>query len=126
MAQGNYDHPSYITRQLVPLGNTTAGANGTSCRTSFPIAMRIRNASVTVVTAGTSATTGNKVDIYNGTSSIGSVTLGTNTAGYVGTSGDLNSTLAVGTVLACKNGTDATGVANVMLEMHIDQSGTWS
>jgi 3D (Asp-Asp-Asp) domain-containing protein len=126
MAQASYDHPGYLARLLVNMGNTTAGASGTSGRMSFPTAMRIRNVSVTVAVAGTSATTGNKVDIFVGTASVGTVANGTNTAGSVGTSGDLNTLIPVGTVLALKNGTDATGVANVVAEMHIDQSGTWS
>lgn len=126
MASGGYDHPAFLSRLSVGV-TSTAGASGTSGQISFPSAMRLRNVAATVRTAGTSATTGNKVDIFVGTASVGTIALGTGTAGSNGTSGDLNTLVPVGTVIALKNGTDATGVAHVVMEMHIDPStGSWS
>lgn len=126
MATGAYDHPAFLSRLFVGI-TTTAGASGTSGQIAFPTAMRLRNCQVTVRTAGSSATTGNKVDIFVGTASVGSVTNGTSAAGSTGTSGDLNTLVPAGTVIATKNGTDATGVAHVVMEMHIDPTtGTWS
>ena len=51
---GAYDNPSYLTRQQIVLGQTTAGANGTSLITSLSptSGVRVRNASAIVVTAG--------------------------------------------------------------------------
>lgn len=123
---GAYDHPSYLCRQLICLGVTTAGANGTSCQRAFPVDIRIRNVSAAVVTAGTSAGSGHAVNIYAGTTSIGAIALNTLTAGQNGTSGDLNTTLAAGTNFATKNGTDATGVAAIVLEASIPVGSTWS
>jgi hypothetical protein len=147
MPQGNYDHPSYIVRQQIQLGNTTAGANGTSGGFSFLSDMRLRKASLTVRTAGTSATTGNGVIFLcvgtaisgfgsgagftlttsTGTTTIQAITaLGSSAAGVVATTPDMNTTIKAGSVLYMKNGTDATGVANVTVEANIDPLGTWT
>ena len=127
MGAGPYDHPSYLTRQMIPLGKSVAGANGTSCYKAFPTAnMRIRNVAAVVVTAGTSATSGNKCILLNGTTSIGEIVLGTSAAGVIGTSGDINATITAGTTLSCKNGTDATGVYDVVAEMYIDPASGWT
>lgn len=124
MGQGNYDHPSYITRQQINLGNTTAGNGTVGIRFSPLSNLRVRNVSATVMTAGTSA--GHILTIKNGTTSVGSITLSTNTAGFVGTSGDLNTTVTAGTVLSVTNGTDATGVASVAAEAYLDPQATWT
>lgn len=129
MPQGNYDHPSYVARQLALLGVTTAGANGTTT-TNFiaPWDVNIHNVTAIVKTAGTSATTGNKVFLLAGTSTItaGSVTLGSSTAGVSGTSGDAAFKVTAGTQINIKNGTDATGVAVVTFDYNIaPDTGTW-
>lgn len=127
MAQGNYDHSSYLTRVATPLHVTTAGNGGTSGIKTFPMAMRLRNVAATVRVAGTSAGTGHKVDIFVGTSSVGTIALNTLAIGVQGTSGDLNTLVPVGTKVYTVNGTDATGTADVVAEMHVDPStGTWS
>lgn len=126
MPQGNYDHPAYLARHMVS-GITVAGASGTSGHMSFPVAVRLRNAAATVRVAGTSAAGGNSVNFFVGTGSVGTIALGTGALGANGTAGDMNTLIPVGTVLAFKNGTDATGVAFVECELHIDPTtGTWS
>lgn len=145
MGQGNYDHPSYITRQTFGLGVTTAGANGTSGGRSFISDMRVRKASVTVRVAGTSAAGGNAALVcYIGTSitgynlspvvlttvtttaTLGTVALGSSAAYTVTTSTDMNALLKAGGTLFLKNGTDATGTADVTLEAYLDPSATWT
>lgn len=147
MAQGNYDHPSYLTRQQINLGATTAGANGTSGGFSFISDIRLRKAALTVRTAGTSATTGNGVIFLcvgtaisgygtasgtslttsTGTTTILAVTaLGSSTAGAAVASADMNTTIKAGSVLYMKNGTDATGVAAASVEAYLDPSATWT
>lgn len=126
MAQGSYDHPAYLARFPVVFGDTTAGASGTGLITNFPVATKLRNVTATVKVAGTSATTGNKVDIFVGTTSVGSITLGTSAAQVVGTSGDLNQTIGAGTAVYFKNGTDATGTARLTGEMSLAPDATWS
>jgi hypothetical protein len=147
MAQGNYDHPSYITRQQLQLGATTAGANGTSGGFGFVSDMRLRKAALTVRTAGTSAGAGNGVIFLcvgtaisgfgsgagftlttnTGTTTIQAITaLGSSAAGSVVTTPDMNTTIKAGSVLYMKNGTDATGVAQVTVEAHLDPTATWT
>jgi len=148
MAQGSYDHPSYLTRQQIGLGINTAGANGTSSGRAFNSDMRIRNTTVCVRTAGTSAAGGNAFNLmclgtyvtgfgtgggfgtnlttHTGTNTINSLALGSQTAFSVSTTGDLNFRLMAGSVLFVKNGTDATGVYDVTLEAYLDPEATWT
>jgi hypothetical protein len=147
MAQGAVDHPSYLTRQAISLGITTAGANGTSGGFSFISDMRIRKVSATVRTAGTSAGSGNQVQLLcvgtcytgfstgamgtaittnTGTTTLGFVALGSTAAYTVTTSSDFNVRLQAGSTLVMKNGTDATGVAAIVMEAYLDPSATWT
>lgn len=125
MGSGPYDHASYLTRQQIRLGKTTAGASGTSAYAAFPASnMRIRNIAAVVVTAGTS--TNNTLTVLNGTSSVGAIVLSTNAIGSIGTSGDLNITVGTNTTLSIKNGADATGVAEVVAEGYVDPASGWT
>jgi len=124
MASGPYDHPSYLTRQMIPLGVQAAGV-GTSAKRVFPSAMRIRRVVGLVTTAGTQTTW--NATVLNGTNSVGSITFGGTAAiGALGTSGDCNSTLAAGSALQISTLLEATGVAVFTAEMHIDPAATWS
>lgn len=142
MGQGNYDHPSYITRQQIHIGRSTAGANGTSMITGFPNTVRLRNMAAAVVVAGTSATSGHQALLYclgtcttytaagvgtvgTATTSMGVIVLGTSSVGQVGTSGDLNVTINQGSIIFAKNGTDATGTYEVTASLHLDPQATW-
>ncbi|HKS73275.1 MAG TPA: hypothetical protein VJQ82_08760 [Terriglobales bacterium] len=141
-SQGALDHPSYLTRTCFNMGLTSAGANGTSGVVAFPNNMRVRNVSATVTTAGTSATSGNQVIVAcigtytqfgttgvatagTTTATLGTIVLGTSAANVVATSGDLNTCINAGSILYLKNGTDATGVARVAAELHVDPLGSW-
>jgi hypothetical protein len=143
MAQGNYDHPSYLTRQLVDLDTSTAGANGTSALLGFWCNMRLRKVACTVRTAGTSSGAGNSaIFIYIGTSvqgftgtalttttttaTLGTVALGSSTAGTVVLSTDFDALLIQGGVIGVKNGTDTTGVVKCLMEMYLDPLATWT
>jgi hypothetical protein len=141
-----YDHPSYLTRQAIGLGVSTAGANGTSGGHSFISDMRIRKVSVVTRVAGTSSGAGNECNLlYIGTSitgfgvgnpftlttatgtiTIGSVALGSSTAYSVTTSSDFNTRLVAGGTVVYKNGTDATGTYDVIAEMYLDPEATWT
>jgi hypothetical protein len=81
MAQGNYDHPSYLTRQALSV-SSTAGA--------------------------------------------GSITGGSSTVGATSVSTDMNVRLLAGAVLAIKNGTDASGTADLEVESYLDPEATWT
>src|SRR5229473_7122906 len=137
MAQGNYDHPSYLTRQFFDLDATTAGANGTSALTGMWTNVRVRKAACTVRVAG--ATAGNNaIFLYFGTAITGftgtalttttttatlaNLVLTTNTAGSVLLTTDMDALLIQGGVLGIKNGTDTVGTCKAILEMYIDRS----
>lgn len=131
MAQGNYEHPSYLTRQHLFLGRTTAGAAGASINFTppYPIVLHRFTASVsvagTVVGTGVGAA-GACVSLRNGTAIVaGTVVLSTNAAGVFGTTTDLAYTVPAGGTLTVLNGTDATLVASCAVEYNIDPSGTW-
>lgn len=67
MAQGPLDHPSYLTRQSLIFGKTTAGANTVQFATNgivFPYDVRIRNAVGVVGIAGTSTSPGSALVFY--------------------------------------------------------------
>ena len=127
MPQGNYDHPSYITRQMINLTGT-AGANGTSIGQIFPWDVVVHKMVAVVNVAGTTA--GNTVFLLNGTSTVANSTivLTTSTAGVVvSNTVDLNQKITAGAVLSLKNGTDATGSSRVAVEYNIaPDSGTWT
>ena len=124
-SQGPYDHASYLTRQNVYLGRTTAGAAGTNCQMGFPVSnMRIRAVAYTVITPTTSVST---MTILAGTGSIGTIVLTSAGAALtVSTSADLNTTIAQGTTLSIKNGTDATGVGSITVEYSIDPASVFT
>jgi hypothetical protein len=137
MASGAYDHPSFLTRQAIGLGVSTAGANGTSGGRGFISNMRVRKFAAAVRVAGTSSGAGHSAIIlcvgtcitgYNGTAlttntgttTIGTLALGSSVAYTVSTSTDMNTMVQAGSVLALKNGTDATGTYDVTLEAYLD------
>lgn len=129
MGQGNYDHPSYLTRQQIILGPTTAGAAGTSCHVGFNSQMRLRQAVACVAVAGTVGTNVAAILFGNGTNIIsGTMAYGTagNTIGALATSADMNYTLPAGQVLAVKNGADATATTRVTIEANLDPAATWT
>ena len=127
MPSGKYDHPTFLTRQAFVM-LTTAGANGTSATMTLPWDINVHQMRATVVTAGTSATTGHQVFLLSGTTSVtnSSIALNTLTAGQGGTTGDLATKITAGTLISLKNGTDATGVARVVLEWNQSpDTATW-
>ncbi len=129
MGQGNYDHPSYITRQQIVLGPTTATASGTSCHIAFNSQMRIRQAVSCVAVAGTIGTNVGAILFGNGTNIVsGTIAHGTagNTIGALATSADMNYTLPAGQVLSVKNFADATGTVRVTLEAYLDPAASWT
>lgn len=124
MSQANYDHPSYLTRQLLHFAASTAGANGTSAQVALPWDVNVHNLSAVVLTAGTATT--NQAILLSGTATVGSVALSTNAAGYVGTSGDLATKITAGTLISIKNGADATGVCRCTIDYNLaPDTATW-
>lgn len=131
MASDNYNHPSYITRQMETFGKTTAGANGTSPMSSYPTAVRVRRMSAVVTAAGTSPVSGAFLQpyAYDGTTTYtasASIATGSSVANSVVTVADLNFYVPANAVFYVKNGTDATAAAIVTAEIHLDPTnGSW-
>ena len=129
MAQGNYDHPSYITRQMDNLGATTAAANGTSLMGAYPMDVRLRRITALVKTAGATAGAYIYPMILTGTvtTTLGTLTMGTSTANTVVQLADVNTLLPTGSLLFMKNGTDTANVDIMTIELHGDPvTGTWT
>lgn len=128
---GSYSDPSFLIRQNLFLGRTVAGAAGTSIILTNNENWRIRYLSAGVITSGTTVGTGVgaagvAVNVFVGSAIVsGTVaTLSTNAKGVFGTSGDMNYAVPAGGTIAIVNGTDATFVATVQLEYHIDPAPT--
>lgn len=141
MAAGPYDHPSYLTRQRLSLGNFTAGAAALGRPMGLPWAIRAHTPGLAVQTAGTTAvnamqvicigtytlTSGGTSTTTTGTNTLQSVSIGTAAANTVSTGSDINVTINAGSVVYLKNNTDATAVYEGWLEFAIDPTiGTWS
>lgn len=124
MAQGNYDHPAYVTRQVLNMGLNTAGAAGTSGSLVLPWDVNVHNLGYTVAVAGTA--TNHTVALLNGTATMHTFAVGTGVALVTGTSGDKATKVTAGTKLALKTGPDATGTVNMTVEYNIaPDTGTW-
>lgn len=87
-----YDSPNCLVRREIHVNNLTGIASTTMQKILFFQKTRIKAVHALVVTAGTNASAG--VDIYNGTTSVGAITHGTNTAGSVTTSDVINSDIS--------------------------------
>lgn len=121
-----YSDPNHSIRREFFAGESTAGATTESCKFRTFQKMKLKKVHAVVTVAGTSATTGNKLDIYNGTTSIGSLTMGTSIAGVSVSSLVLDSAVAALGQISVKTGTDATGKSHVIYEYQVDHDATQS
>lgn len=141
MSQGPIDHPSYITRQQIALGNTTVGATKTNQVFTSPASnIRVRACSALVNIAGTAAATVALFAIGTGTtftatssatftttSTIGTATLTTSAAGsVVAINTDANLTINSGGRLVTITGTDATVQSSIYIEAYVDPLSSWT
>ena len=83
-----YDHPNFIVRRKKNIDNLLGLASTTMNKTMFFQKVRVKKIHSMVVTAGTNAAAG--VDFYNGTTSVGEITHGTDAALALNDSGLLN------------------------------------
>jgi len=112
-----YDHPNAcVTREhsITP----SAGSTTVSGKIRNFMAMRLKAAHATVTVAGTATTHG--YDVYSGTTSIGTIALSTETAGYTLSVDLSNTAVAAGDTMEIRSLADATGVADVVLEHRAD------
>ncbi len=87
--------------------------------------MRLKKVHCVVTTAGT--TDAHALDVYSGTTSIGTVLLGTNTAGSViSSTSNLNTDFASMVQLSVKTKADGDGIADVTYEFEVQHDATQS
>lgn len=114
-----YDSPNHTTRReanfITVAGATTEGAKFMRFQ-----ALKLKAVHFSVVTAGTDAAHG--YNIFNGTTSIAAVVLGTGAAGSVVHSATLNATIPTMGQVSVKSLADVVGVADVVYEYDIDVS----
>jgi hypothetical protein len=99
-------------------GNLAGAASASMLQLHYFQKARIKQVRGRVVTAGTNAAAG--IDIFNGTTSVGAITFGTNTAGSVGTSGAINSDILADGLLEIKGkANSATLVVTLSIEERV-------
>jgi hypothetical protein len=112
-----YAAPNFTVRREYAAPPLTAGATTEGAKFRSFQAAKLKAVHVTVITAGT--VTGHGYDVYHGTSSIGTIAVGTATAGSVKHSATLNEVLASMDQVSVKSLADATGVAQVVYEYDV-------
>lgn len=111
-----YDAPDFTIRREAAF-ETVAGAAGVSAKFARFQKIRLKAAHFIVTTAGT--TGGHTAILKNGTTVLGTCTLGTNTAGYSASLTGLNAEIASLTPVTITNGTDAAGKEQVIYEYEV-------
>lgn len=117
-----YDSGDYAIQTINP--NHITGAAGASMQKFLMYRSTIlKRVSAIVITAGTNAAAA--VDIYNGTTSVGALTFGTNTAGTVLDSGALNVDVAAQSYIELKGNATHGGtlVGAFQLQIQPDAGG---
>lgn len=112
-----YESPNSSVRReadaITVAGATTEGAKFRSFQK-----MILRKAHCAAIVAGT--VSGHGYDVYNGTTSVGTMVLGIGAAGTLAHSGLLNSAVASMGQISVKSLADATGVAHIVFEYDVD------
>lgn len=84
----NYDTPNALIRQESRINNLTGIASTSMTKSLFFQKTKLKKVHAICITAGTNGSAG--VDIYVGTTSVGALTFGTDTAGSTYSSAALN------------------------------------
>lgn len=111
-----YADPNFTVRREVDritvAGATTEGAKFRSFQ-----ALKLKKVHATVITAGTHA--GHGYNVFQGTTSVGAIALGTSAAGVSASSAALNLNVASLEQMSVKSLVDATGVAHIVFEYEV-------
>ncbi|MBF0146370.1 MAG: hypothetical protein HQL84_09990 [Magnetococcales bacterium] len=113
----SYSDPDFQVRREHCAGEAGGAATTEYARFASFQKARLKKVHVVVTTAGTATDHG--FDLYSGTSSIGSITLGTNAAGNAASSAALNATMNAMGRFSVKSKADATGKAVVVYEYEV-------
>ena len=110
----SYDDANSAVRREVFAGEAGGAATTEYDKFRSFQASKLKKVHAVVTVAGT--TTGHGLGVYHGTTSIGSITLGTSTAGSAAASATLNEPLAAYDQILVKTLADAAGKAHVIYE----------
>ena len=118
------DANSQVRREVYAAG-AAAGATTAGSKVRVFQSAKLHGVHLQVVVAGTSSVHG--YTIKNGTSSIGTITLGTNTAGYqLSATITGNTTIPAGGTMSILSLTDATGTVDAVFEFEVIPSAVKS
>lgn len=113
-----YDSPNaVVTREQFAIVGAAASTEAGKFRSFQAAKLKAVHAVVTV--AGTSNSPGHAYTIKHGTTSIGLLAMGTQTAGSIVTNTSVNETLATLDQVSVTSGTDATGAAHIVYEFQV-------
>lgn len=116
----SYDDPNSSVAREHRVANLLGVASASILQLHYYQKTRIKQIRGRVVTAGTNAAAG--IDIFNGTTSVGAITFGTNTAGVVAASGALNTDIPADGLLELKGkANSATMVVSLVVEERVLQ-----
>jgi len=114
-----YDHANHLVRREHSI-TPVAGATTQSSKMRTFQALKLKAVHFTVVTAGTNA--GHGYTINHGTTSVGTVSLGTNVAGYTASVDMDDQAITAGETFNVLSLVDATGVADAVFEYETDKA----
>jgi len=114
----SYDSPDYLIRREQSMAPTTAGATTEGAKFRSFQAMKLKKVHAAVITAGTHADHG--YDVYvNGTTSVGTISLGTAAAKALASSALLDLNVATMDQVSVKSLADVVGVAQIVYEFEV-------
>jgi hypothetical protein len=118
MGNRTYTDPNANTRREINAANVAGAAGASMAKFLMFQKTRLKKVHCLVVTAGTNAAA--QVDIFNGTSSVGSIVVGTNTAGAVLHSAAIDSDIPANGLIELKGAANtATFVGSFAIENEV-------
>jgi hypothetical protein len=120
-----YTDPNAVQRREINVANLAGAAGASMAKFLMFQKTKLKKVHCLVVTAGTNAAA--QVDIFNGTTSVGSIVVGTNTAGSVLHSGALDSDVTDNGLIELKGAANtATFVGSFAIEHQVYHDATQS
>lgn len=111
-----YDHPAYLARNSSQVVCPAVAASASAAKFLAFSAIRVKSIKGLTVVAGTAAGAG--YDIYNGTSSVGAITVGTQVAGAATPALTQDIVLAAGGYIDFKTKADSATAATAFVVEH--------
>jgi len=93
----SYDHPTYTCRHVAPLNLPAVAASVSAGKFLALVDMKIKQVNIVMNIVGTNDSAG--YGIYNGTTSVGAITMGTSSVGHIGTAYATDISISAGSFL---------------------------